>query len=125
MSEAAVNLDTLFDIVRASPMLDEVEAGLRKAGKAQMADALLKLQQDAGVAIDLVMGGGTDVAPGPQTAALRQNFETVTARRVQLFRDVGAYLSDAGVKQRLSELADKMPAVGGGRKPTLGLGYIS
>jgi hypothetical protein len=96
-----VSLDMLFQIAEASPALDKVEASLREGGHTRIADDLLKLQQDTGVAIDREMCGydPAEPAPGPETAKLNAAYEPVTVSRLQdTFQSTVAAIPDSAVK---------------------------
>ncbi|MDP2204722.1 MAG: hypothetical protein Q8K65_00265 [Alphaproteobacteria bacterium] len=103
------DLDRLWVIAESAPFLDSVEKALRQDAKAALADQLNKLQQDAGLAIDREMGGWRDgdVAPGPETAALRAAYEPVTAERLGLLRQISPHL-EAGQKKQMAALIDKL-----------------
>lgn len=79
-----MELDDLFAIAEAEPLLGRIEVSLRQAGQPAMADQLLKLQQDVGLEIDREMGGASGDTPpvGPQTAQLAKAYEPVTVERV-------------------------------------------
>lgn len=79
-----VSLDKLFLIAEQGPLLDEVEGYLRAKGRNTVADSLLKLQQDAGVAIDRAMTGydPAQPAPGRETAQLNADYSEVSFPRL-------------------------------------------
>lgn len=77
-----LSLDQLFAIAEAAPVLDKAEAELRAKGKGDVADRLVKWQQDAGLAVDNEFNGTlSEPAPGPATAALIKAYEPVTNTR--------------------------------------------
>lgn len=106
-----LDLDQLFAIAELSPALDGVEDRLRRAGHVAQADALNKLQRDAGVAIDRALGGdeADEVPPGPQTARLVNGYEPVTAARAVLFREIQLLLPDADSRDILRSLMNRLP----------------
>lgn len=104
MSE--LSLDKLFVIAEASPVLDKVEAQLRAEGKDAAADALVKLQQDAGLEIDNEMTGSFSQTPsGPQTAKLMMEYQAVTYDRVvAVLSDSYAGLANADDKKMIMDV---------------------
>jgi hypothetical protein len=103
---AELSLDQLFAIAEASPALDRIEAHLRASGNKQGADALVKLQQDAGLEIDNEMTGSFSETPsGPQTAALMMEYQPVTQNRVvAALSDAYAGVTEDADKKALSDL---------------------
>lgn len=80
----SVTLDSLFALAEAGPLLDKVETALRGGGRVELADSLLKLQQDVGVQIDREMSGydPAEPSPGPETARLNAAYQPVTEERI-------------------------------------------
>jgi hypothetical protein len=103
------DLDRLWVIAESAPFLDRIENTLRRDAKVALADQLNKLQQDAGLAIDREMGGwhDGDVAPGPETAALRAAYEPVTAERLGLLRQISPHL-ESEQQKKMVVLVDKL-----------------
>jgi hypothetical protein len=79
---------------------------LRASGNKQGADALVKLQQDAGLEIDNEMTGSFSETPsGPQTAALMMEYQPVTQNRVvAALSDAYAGVTEDADKKALSDL---------------------
>ncbi len=105
-----LDLNALFSIAEAGPLLDSVEEKLRLGGKFTAADQLLKLQQDAGLGIDREMGQWVDgdVAPGLETARLRAAYEPVTLDRVSLLHEIKGFLEPAEASS-VAQLIEKLP----------------
>jgi hypothetical protein len=102
-----LELDELFLIAEAGPVLDGMETVLRDAGLNREADALMKLQQDTGVQIDREMNGfdPNEAAPGPASAALSAAFEPVTRQRLaEVLTDVYRTTAKGQMDQRFTEL---------------------
>lgn len=77
---AELPLNELFLLAEYSADLDIVEQELRRASQhTKLADDLLKLQQDAGVAIDKEMGGEPS---GAQSIKLWADYAPVTQERL-------------------------------------------
>lgn len=78
------SLESLLALAEAGPALDKAERGLRAEGKQAQADALMKLQQDAGVAVDRAFQD-TQIHPeGTQARVLSDAFEPVTPDRLAI-----------------------------------------
>jgi hypothetical protein len=108
---AILDLDTLFLIAESAPALDAADAGLRGAGKAGLADRLMKLQQDVGLEIDHEMTGAFDSPPaGPDSAALRAAYTPVTFQRLSVVAEAQAALPAGAGRDALGALAAKLPA---------------
>ncbi len=104
------DLDQLFAIVEASPLLDGVENELHKLGRADEAGVLCKLQQDAGVQIDREFSSydENEPAPGPETARLNAAFEPVTAARLNILKQICQKLPDSDLKNGMTDLMDRL-----------------
>lgn len=102
----ALDLDQLFALAEASPALDEAEAALRAQGLTTEADALLKLQEDTGVAIDREMNGydPAEPAPGPESARLNAAYLPVTAERLDTLRQARQKLPEGTAKTNVTSL---------------------
>ncbi len=86
--KAEASLASLYAIAEAGPMLDKTEQSLRASGNIEQADALVKLQQDVGIAIDRAISGPAPrPEAGPQTSRLEAAYEPVTQERLQLLRE--------------------------------------
>lgn len=106
-----LNLDELFIIAEATPVLEQAEAALRQSGNAETANRLNKLMQDAGVQIDREMNGydENEPAPGPQTAALNAAYDPVTPARLSVLRDAAASLSGHDMLESLNGVMQSLP----------------
>lgn len=103
----SMELDDLFAIAEAEPLLARAEEALRQAGQNGAADALLKLQQDAGLEIDREMGGasGNEPPAGPETARLANAYQPLSADRVgRVLRDASAFFPDPELKALMQVL---------------------
>ena len=97
-----LELKQLMPLIEASPLLDQVEAALRKLGKKETADMLLHLQQDAGCDAQTAFGSFDDVA-GTKTARLIQDYEEVTAERFNgTLQDVHAALAPRNPREAMA-----------------------
>ncbi|HYD18844.1 MAG TPA: hypothetical protein VEF76_10235 [Patescibacteria group bacterium] len=104
------DLDTLFLLADKAPLFDRVESALRGEGNHKLADAIVKLQQDAGLELDNEMTGSFDEpAPGPQTALLRAAYEPVTLVRLSLLNDAFAVVREQDIREDLCEVLRKLP----------------
>lgn len=106
-----LNLDELFIIAEATPVLEQVEAALRQSGSAETADRLNKLMQDTGVKIDREMRGfeENELAPGPQTAALNAAYEPVNSGRLSVLLDAAALLAGHDALESLNGVMQSLP----------------
>ena len=77
-----LNLNQLFDVAQATDLLDAVEHALRQTNHNQVADELVKLQQDCGIAIDQEINGTTEIAAGPESAKLIAAYVPPTIERI-------------------------------------------
>jgi hypothetical protein len=109
---ASLDLDHLFVLTNASPLLDNVETALRTSGKTALADGLVKLQQDAGIDLQREMGLGDllDTPAGPQTAALTKAHEELTPARLGLLADCHNALPDGDLKTGIADLVRQLPS---------------
>ena len=85
-----LNLDQLFVIAEASPLLEQVQEDLRQSGYESDAKDMVKFQQDAGVQINREMFGydENEPSPGAKTAQLDAAYEPVTIKRLEAFKRV-------------------------------------
>lgn len=105
------DLDTLFVIADAGPLLDCADNALRRVGSDKLADALMKLQQDAGLELDNEMTGSfSEPPPGPQFARLRAAYEPVTTARLNILNDAFHAIREQDIREDLCDLIRKMPA---------------
>ena len=104
----ALSIDQLMLLAEESSLLDQVEAGLRRAKKRGAADHLMKLQQDAG--IDLQKAFGTyEGNEGPRTARLHSVYEEVTPDRLSAtLQESYSALPDGDLKTTLGMLMPKL-----------------
>ena len=111
---AILDLDTLFVIAEAAPVLDRVEAELRGAGKKDLADKVFKLQQDVGLEIDNEMTGSfSEPPPGPESARLRKEYEPVSLVRMTVLSSAYEQLQAGDVRDSLVGVIDKYAAAAG------------
>jgi ribosomal protein L12E/L44/L45/RPP1/RPP2 len=104
----ALSIDRLMPLIEASPLLEQVEGGLRRAGKKGQADKLLKLQQDAGIEVEKAFGT-YDASAGSQTARLDKAYEEVTPARFNtVLQTAHAALPEGDLKTTLGMLNDKL-----------------
>ncbi len=105
------DLDTLFVLADAGPLLDRVDNALRRVGNDKLADALMKLQQDAGLEFDNEMTGSfSEPAPGPQSALLRAAYEPVTPARLNILNDAFHAIREQDIREDICEVIRKLPA---------------
>ena len=85
-----LTLDQLFIIAEASPLLEQVQDGLRQSGYEGDAKDMVKFQQDAGVQINREMFGYDENEPssGAKTAQLDAAYEPVTIKRLEGFKRI-------------------------------------
>ncbi len=103
-----LSLDELMPLAEQSPLLDQAEAALRKAGKKETADNLLHLQQDAGVDIETAFGNFDDKA-GAKTARLMALYEPVTVERFNgTLQDAHAALPKGDLRDTFQILINKL-----------------
>lgn len=108
---AILDLDTLFLIAESAPALDAADASLRGAGKAGLADRLMKLQQDVGLEVEHEIKGIFDQPPkGPDSAVLRAAYRPVTLQRLSVVAEAQAALPAGAGRDALAALAAKLPA---------------
>ncbi len=106
-----VDIDTLFTIADAGPLLDRADNALRRVGNDKLADALMKLQQDAGLELDNEMTGSfSEPAPGPQSALLRAAYEPVTTARLNVLNDAFHAIREQDIREDICEVIRKLPA---------------
>ena len=99
-----LSMDQLMPLTEASPLFDQVEAALRKRGHKDTADALLKLQQDAGIELEKEFGM-YDPKAGPETAKLDKAYkETSSARCSTVLQKAHDLLPASALKTELSQL---------------------
>lgn len=107
------DLDTLFAIADAGPLLDRVDNALRRVGHDALADQLCKLQQDAGLELDNQMTGSfSEPAPGPRSAALRAAYEPITPARLSLLNDAFHAVREQDIREDMCDVIRKLPAQG-------------
>lgn len=112
------DLDTLFAIADAAPLLDRVDNALRRVGNDGLADKLCKLQQDAGLELDNEMTGSfSEPPPGPRSAALRAAYEPVTPARISLLNDAFHAVREQDIREDLCEVIRKLPSQTGSAAP--------
>lgn len=107
---AILDLEQLFTIAENSIFLDSVEKALRDQGHNTEANALNKLQQDVGVAIEREMNGYDEnqPAPGPETARLNAAYEPVTFERLDILTQTHQLLSGGVLKNKTVNLIEKL-----------------
>ncbi len=112
------DLDTLFAIADAGPLLDRVDNALRRVGNDDLADKLCKLQQDAGLELDNEMTGSfSEPPPGPRSAELRAAYQPVTPARISLLNDAFHAVRDQDIREDLCDVIRKIPAQGPASTP--------
>jgi hypothetical protein len=101
-----MDLDRLFLIAEAAPMLDKVETDLRSSGQTALSERLLKLQQDAALEIDRQLSryDETESAPGPQTARITSAYEPMTTERRGVLFAIKVAIADDSLESPLSAL---------------------
>lgn len=101
-----VSPEQLMILAEEGPLLDNVEASLRDLNQDAPANALQKLQQDAGIQLEKEFKK-TDISepgPGIQTSQLRRDYEEVTTTRIlNTLNSCLPYL-DGDLKQQFSTL---------------------
>jgi hypothetical protein len=119
-----LNLDVLFAIAEAGPVLDKVEQSLRAGGKDKLADQIVKLQQDVGLEIAHEMTGAPLTGPGegPESARLRAAYEPVTAARLRVLPECLGQLPAGDVKTALAGIVKQLsvPESAPARQPAPG-----
>ena len=102
-----LDLDALFVIAEAGPLLDKVAAEVPQA----LAQRLSKLQEDTGLEIDHEMTGAPLTGPGegPESARLRAAYEPVTAERLQVLSECFKALAPGELKTGIAGLAAQLP----------------
>lgn len=102
-----LDLDALFVIAEAGPLLDKVAAEIPEG----LAQRLSKLQQDAGLEIDHEMTGAPLTGPGegPESARLRAAYEPVTVERLQVLGECFKELPSGELKTGIAGLMAQLP----------------
>lgn len=103
---AELELDALFAIAEAGPMLDKVAAAV----PGPLAQRLSKLQEDVGLEIDHEMTGAPLTGPGdgPESARLRAAYEPVTYARLGVVGECLRALPAGDVKTALADLGKQL-----------------
>jgi hypothetical protein len=102
-----LDLNQLFDIAQAKDLLDLIDFSLHQAHQSEAAEALMKLQQDCGVAIDRAMSGADDIAAGPESAKIIAAYIPPTKERITDFsRDLEEKLSNAPLFKKYIDFLD-------------------
>ena len=104
-----IDLELLWMFAEHSERLDEVEKILRERQHTELANYLLKLQQDMGLEIEWQVIGREDEPPGPNTALLWGQYEPVTVERLQPLKKIAKILRDAGLHSELLGTLDQVP----------------
>lgn len=104
-------MEQLFPILEAGEpggLLDQAESALRSAGQEPLADAYLKLQQDAGLELNPEFDpDDRSNAPGPLSAALYAAYEPVTTERLQsVMTNVHQALPAGDLKNEFKQFMD-------------------
>lgn len=110
-----LDIDGLSAIVEAAApggLFDRMDSALRQSGKYELADALVKFQQDAGEGMNRIFFPEDYTpgafAPGPEAARLRDAYEPVTMDRLSLLTRIADAVTDRGLEQETYNLLAKV-----------------
>jgi len=105
-----ITIDSLFIIAEEGPFLNKCGHDLYAKKENAIADNLIKLQQDVGVAIDIEISGNTlnDLQEGSISYSLYKNYKAVTETRLKdIFNEAYKYLSPEN-KEYMGILKNKL-----------------
>ena len=101
-----INNDQLMTIFQADTVFTQVVEAL-KGTHGELANALVKLEQDAGQQWEMDMPDYNPQA-GEQTALIAKNYEPITTERLNVLEELNEALPNPSLKADLSSLIEKL-----------------